>query len=729
MRSFRHIVVASLVAAAACFSGFTAGSAPVAAIGPGDIVALVVDGIGTPEVPVRPDVPGDVGTPADPSRPWTRILDADDLSSRYGLANIVAAEVVSVSGRSEPNGRDVVLRSSTGSTKTIGAEPFRATHALPSSRYTVRTIARELVPRNVAYVGDSVGSSAKSELLTITDGTFSSLTIDTLDSRFITKPPSPNGVEAAAQLPMNLDLVVVELGYNPSVNMGADIDAMMNVLAQRGAKRVIWINMAELRTDAGGKSVYATGNAALREARNRWPNLVVADWNEVRTSAGPDATYWFERDGVHLTGSGQAQFALWVRQILGASVPSAIVYPPSRRFAAGERIELQVVGQTVTGTDGVNRTIPFGAAAVALNITAVVADQPGYITVWPCDVVRPESSNLNYVTGAVAANSVVAPIGASGKVCFYSNQATDFLVDVAGWFSGASGQLAPSFVGATPRRVLDTRNGIGGPKVRVPAGGIVTIPLAGAAMQRTDGSTDVIPADVTAVAMNVTAVSPSQAGFITVWPCGAPMPVASNVNFTRNAVVANGVVTSLGANGSVCIYSDQQSDVLVDVLGWFPHGAGEPPFVGAVPRRLVDTRNAIGGPAGVVPSGSVRAVPVRGVAVDVNGASRQVPLDATAVALNVTAVDAAAAGYVTVWPCGTPMPEASNLNVARGGTIANGVIAPIGPDGSVCVWSNTGGHLIVDLAGWFSGGESPPFAGNVPRRLIDTRNKIGPGPW
>jgi hypothetical protein len=296
-----------------------------------------------------------------------------------------------------------------------------------------------------------------------------------------------------------------------------------------------------------------------------------------------------------------------------------------------------------------------------------------------------------------------------------------------GWFAGTTG-AAPAFVGATPKRTIDTRKGIGVAQARLSAGGTITIPLAGAALQRTNGTADAIPADATAVALNVTAVSPSNAGFITVWPCDTSMPTASNVNFTSGAVVANGVVTSLGGNGAVCVYSDQQTDVLVDVLGWFPRGSGAPPFVGAVPSRLVDTRNAIGGPAGVVAAGSTREIPVRGVTLDVGGTDQQVPADASAVALNVTAVEARAAGFVTVWPCGTPMPEASNLNLARGATSANGVIAPIGPNGSVCVWSNVGGHLIVDIAGWFSGGSTPSFTGNVPKRLIDTRNKIGPGP-
>jgi hypothetical protein len=617
---------------------------------------------------------------------------------------------------------DIVLTGSNGVTKRMNAWDFRGEQGLPSPGFTVRVVTRDSLGTNVAVIGDSVGESAKDEFTTLTDGTFASLAVDTLISRFITKtPPSPSGVQAAALVPMNLDLAIVELGYNPSTNMAADIDAMMNALNQRGTKRVVWVNMADV------KGNYSGANAALQQALGRWPNLSIADWNAASAAAGIERSRWITSDGVHLTSTGQAQFALWLRQVAGGSVPGGGSYtPPTRRFQPNQRIELPVVGENVVGPDGVARAIPAGVSAVAINITAVTPSLPGFVTVWPCDVARPDASNLNYVTGGAVANSVIAPVGASGKVCFYSNQETDFLVDITGWFSGASGS-GPTFVGATPRRFVDTRNAIGGPKVRIPAGGTITIPLAGAAMQRSDGSADAIPGDATAVAMNVTAVLPSQAGFFTVWPCGATMPVASNVNFTRGSVVANGVVTSLGAGGAVCLYSDQQSDVLVDVLGWFG-GGDQPPFTGAVPSRIVDSRNAIGGPTGQITPATPKSVPVRGVTVDVKGVLQQVPNDASAVALNVTMVEAKEAGYATVWPCGTPMPDASNVNFGRGGTAANGVIAPIGADGSVCIFTSANAHLIVDIAGWFRGGDTPAFTGNIPRRLVDTRNNIGPGP-
>ena len=738
MTSFRRrgsVIVATLVMSSLVSIAPTA----LASLLPDGVAAVVVDGVGTPATIGSGTDPA---TPADPNQGWTRILDADMLADRYSLGSITSATVAASSPGQLPD--TLVLLGGNGRSVRLNASDFATTWGWPSTRFSVRVVARAPVERTVAYIGDSVGESAKNELVTLTDRMFSSFIIETLPNRFITKtPPSPSGVDVAATIPSNLDLVVVELGYNPSTDMAADIDTMMTTLGRRGARQVMWINMAEIRLNSNGTSAYAAANAALWQARNRWPQLTVADWNVARVAADAQRAQWISSDGVHLTTSGQAQFALWVRQMIRGSVPVggispvgagggggggvAVVAPASRRFQPNQRIELSVVGASVTGADGVVRAIPAGASAVALNITSVAPAQPGFVTVWPCDVARPDASNLNYVVGGAVANSVIAPVGASGKVCFYSNQATDFLVDITGWFSGTTDGAASPFVGATPRRVVDTRNAIGGPKVRLPAGGTISIPLAGAVMQRSDGVPEALPADATAVAMNITAVMASQPGFFTVWPCGSPMPVASSVNFTRGSVVANGVVTSLGAGGAVCLYSDQQADVLVDVLGWFGGGT-RPPFTGAVPSRLVDTRNAVGGPAGVITPGAPKSVPVRGVTVTVDGVPQQVPSDAAAVALNVTMVEARAAGYATVWPCGTPMPEASNVNFGRGGTAANGVIAPIGVNGSVCIFTSADSHLIVDISGWFTGGVSPAFTGNIPRRLVDTRNNIGPAP-
>jgi peptidoglycan hydrolase-like amidase len=676
--------------------------------------------------PVVDDAPGD-GTSRNPNHHWTRVIDADTLATQYGIGAITSATMVEAASATyrQYDGiwfNDIVL-TGTGGTKRMNAWDFRGAFGLPSPGFTVGVVTRGSTNSSMAYIGDSIGvgiaGAANSPFRTLTDGTFNSATFDSTEGRCTNKVCNgkSSGVSAANSIPTGLDVVVVELGYNDNPSLtAADIDAMMAALNARGTKRVVWVNMAEIRSGPGGTSYYAQSNANLNAARSRWGNLTVADWNQA--SATPERPRWFASDGVHLTTTGNAKFSMWLRYIAAG--------PLSGRFAANQRIELQVVGQNVTAADGSVSSIPPEASAVALNVTAVEPDASGYMTVWPCDVSMPVASNVNFVNGSVVANGVIAPLGPSGKVCIYSNQASHLLVDIAGWFGGGVG--GDAFVGTIPSRFVDTRNAIGAPKARVEPSAALRVPVIGAAIQRTNGIADVIPAGATAVAVNVTAIQPTGAGYFTVWPCGTPQPVASNVNFVAGATVANGVVAPVGPDGSICIFTNQPADVLVDVLGWFGAGAGTPPFVGAEPWRLVDTRNAIGGPTGRIRPDTPRSVPVRGVGLVVNGVAQAVPADASAVALNVTVAEAGADGYATVWPCGTPRPEASNVNFRRGGTVANGVVAPIGPGGDVCVFTSVDAHLIVDIAGWFSGGNPASFTGNVPVRLVDTRNSIGPGP-
>ena len=79
-----------------------------------------------------------------------------------------------------------------------------------------------------------------------------------------------------------------------------------------------------------------------------------------------------------------------------------------------------------------------------------------------------------------------------------------------------------------------------------------------------------------------------------------------------------------------------------------------------------------------------------------------VPANATAVVLNVTVTDPEAAGYVTVYPCGTTRPNASNLNYTPGVTIPNNVIVKVGAGGTVCLYSQQATNLIADIDGAFT---------------------------
>ena len=145
------------------------------------------------------------------------------------------------------------------------------------------------------------------------------------------------------------------------------------------------------------------------------------------------------------------------------------------RLGDGETVELQVGG--VGG-------IPAGVAAVTLNVTSVDPSLAGYVTVYACGGDRPTVSNLNPRPGRVRPNLVVTPVSSGGKVCLYSLQDVDLVVDVTGYMK--VGTPASEFTPSTPFRLIDTRErsrpelqaGTGGDQVH--AGQTLEIQIAGA---------------------------------------------------------------------------------------------------------------------------------------------------------------------------------------------------------------------------------------------------------
>jgi len=88
------------------------------------------------------------------------------------------------------------------------------------------------------------------------------------------------------------------------------------------------------------------------------------------------------------------------------------------------------------------------------------------------------------------------------------------------------------------------------------------------------------------------------------------------------------------------------------------------------------------------------------------------------------ATEQTSSGFFTVWGCEGERPNTSNLNYVAGKNVANGVIAPVGPDGSICVYTHSASHMVVDIAGWLVDG----YVAVTPERFVDTRYAIGPAP-
>ena len=275
------------------------------------------------------------------------------------------------------------------------------------------------------------------------------------------------------------------------------------------------------------------------------------------------------------------------------------------------------------------------------------------------------------------------------------------------------------YVAVAPFRLAETR---------VSEGAFGFTRLSGSTIRVKVAAVGAVPASAVAAVLNVTLVNPYGPGFVTVYPAGTTRPTASNLNADlAGRVVANMATVKLGADGSVDIFTNTPMDLVVDVSGAYVPvvdavADGRLETVAAGAKRVIDTRER---GFGVGPGATL--------AVDVSSAG--VPATASAVVLNVTAVDASV-GFFTVFPAGQARSRTSTLNIDVPGQtrpgqaivqLANGVR-------SVNVFSQNGGHVIVDVAGWFTGDAVPKstdglFLPSTPLRMLDTRNSSLLAPW
>ncbi|MHB8323068.1 MAG: CHAP domain-containing protein [Candidatus Dormibacteria bacterium] len=240
-----------------------------------------------------------------------------------------------------------------------------------------------------------------------------------------------------------------------------------------------------------------------------------------------------------------------------------------------------------------------------------------------------------------------------------------------------------------------------------------------------------VPADATAVVLNVTVTDTNLApSYLTVYPAGGALPLASNLNWVPRQTVPNLIVVPVGTNGQISITDYAGStDVVVDLEGYFapPSGgstAGE--YIPLVPTRIADTRPGSG------QAGAGHSLgPQASLTVQVAGAGDVPATNVAAAVLEVTATDTTASSYLTAYPAGAPRPTASNLNWAAGATVANTVVVPVSSSGQITLFNASGtADVVVDVSGYFSAATGTPANASLytplaPVRVLDTRAGAG----
>ncbi len=343
----------------------------------------------------------------------------------------------------------------------------------------------------------------------------------------------------------------------------------------------------------------------------------------------------------------------------------------------------QAINLTVTGAGGLPSS---GVAAIVANVTVVTPSFGGWLTLYPAGEARPLASNLNWEAGQIVSNLVTVKVGTNGQISLYNFiGSTHVVIDVLGSYSRQNGQAGSRYHAITPSRIMDSRDGTGGPAAPLSGGTTRTLQVGGAGGVPGSGAK--------AVALNVTVVDPNVAGFVVVWPGNVARPVASNLNFPAGRTLSNMVIVRLPNDGTINLYNlAGDPHVVVDVLGWYDENrSGDTGrFVSVTPARVLDTR-PIGQPIGGL---STRTLPLL-------GQGGLPTLGVGAVVANVT-IQPTVPTFLTAYPSDVGRPLASNLNGSAGETVPNLVTVKVSQGGAINLYNHQGAtHVIVDVAGYF----------------------------
>lgn len=395
-------------------------------------------------------------------------------------------------------------------------------------------------------------------------------------------------------------------------------------------------------------------------------------------------------------------------------IPGSAVANPSIVVGAGNQrsivtgVVTQAVGQPVCKFGRSLPTKVCGAVTsnfqANINVGGVLLDGMSRISM---ETRLGDSGGPVFVDGAsgssVRAHGIVSGgtgtcLGGSPCGDFAETWAVNMSTALTGGFALASTAGMNGYQPLSPTRIMDTRSGA---------------PFS-AGSTRVQGVLGTgVPSNATDVVLNITAVGPAGPGFINAWANGDVVPVASVLNFTNAPATAQLVTVPIGVSGSISVRASSSTHLLIDVFGYHSGGVTQK-FTGyATSSRVYDSRNF-----SKLGSNSSRQV------------CNVVPAGATSVAMNMTAVNATSATFLTVYAPGTGIPGVSNLNLVPGEARPNLVIAQTS-SGCVNVYNSAGTvDFILDVQGYYSPTGPYLFSPVSPTRLVDSRTNLGvSGVW
>jgi lysophospholipase L1-like esterase len=406
-----------------------------------------------------------------------------------------------------------------------------------------------------------------------------------------------------------------------------------------------------------------------------------------------------KREGLEELKHWAAQGTLGDAVVIALGTNDAGLYSSSRQMENFAQARSLIGARPMYLVTVISRSSAQNQKMIAFNNTArawCAADAACAVIDWAS---TPQAQNRGIYTDSVH----LTPTGTLQRASFIAEQvvALSVRVDTSPLPSTSTVGSPVSFTAlTTPVRLADSRIPLG--LTRIAAGTQQRLQVAGVG-----GIADT----ATAAAVNLTITGAEAAGFLTVFPCGT-RPLVSAVNWPgANATVANSQIATLDSTGGLCVFALSTTHLVVDVSGFFSEESSSR-YNPISPFRAADSRTAVGG---VVRLAARQTVPV--MVTNRNG----VASNASAVAVNVTVVNPATSGFVSLFACDASPPPTSSLNFSAGEIRANNALVRVDIHGAVCVSSTSATDVVLDVSGWF-GATGKQFQAVRPLRLLDTRS-------
>ncbi|MBI4907015.1 MAG: BACON domain-containing protein [Acidobacteria bacterium] len=342
-------------------------------------------------------------------------------------------------------------------------------------------------------------------------------------------------------------------------------------------------------------------------------------------------------------------------------------------------------------------SLSLAASASASGVSLVTGDGCPWTATTDSDWIRIEGSTSGAGSGTINVTVVTNTTSASRTGALRVGSAALTITQAAA--------LVPAglrFVPLPPCRVMETRGqynfegrtGSFGPPA-LNAGEYRTLDLPASNVCS-------IPSTARAYVLNVTLIPVAGVNYATVSPAGETRPNVWTIRSPDGQVVANSTIVGAGSNGRIAVYTSDASDVVLDISGYFvdSNASNGLAFYPMTPCRVGDTRSQYRPTPGPFGPPALAARETRKFRIPATPYC-QVP-QAAAYSMTLTVLPGGPLAYLTAWPDGNPQPNVSNLNALGGRVLANNVIVPAGPDGTIDVFASDTTDLVLDINGYFA---------------------------